>query len=260
MKTFFGSVMAIAVVTMLAAGVPLHAAKVDDGIESSAKKSHIFKTQLKDDDIKIDSEDGVVTLTGTVSEESHKEMAEETVASLPNVKKVNNKLEVEGERHAEGSDAWVLTKVKTALMFHRNVSGIGTDVDVKDGVVTLRGEAESREAKDLATEYARDIEGVKDVRNEMTVSGDGHKKDRAKGGGIEQAIDDASVTAMVKMSLAAHRSTSALGTDVDTKNGVVTVTGTAKNEAEKDLVTKVVEDVDGVQGVKNKMTVGKKSG
>ena len=95
---------------------------MDDLIESSAKKSYVFKTYLKDDDIKIQSRDGAVTLTGTVSEESHKSLAQDTVAGLPGVKTVDNRLEVKGERPAENSDAWLITKVKTTLLFHRSVS------------------------------------------------------------------------------------------------------------------------------------------
>ena len=71
----------------------------------------------KNDDIKIHSKDGAVTLTGNVSEESHKSLAQETVAGLPGVKSVDNKLEVKGERPAENSDAWLSAKVKTTLCF-----------------------------------------------------------------------------------------------------------------------------------------------
>ena len=62
------------------------ASKMDDRIELSAKKSYVFKTYLKADDIKIQSIDGVVTLTGTVSEESHKSLAKETVRACPESK------------------------------------------------------------------------------------------------------------------------------------------------------------------------------
>jgi len=36
--------------------------------------------------------------------------------------------------------------------------------------VTLRGTAENQAQKGLASEYAKDVEGVKDVKNEMTVT------------------------------------------------------------------------------------------
>jgi hypothetical protein len=43
-----------------------------------------------------------------------------------------------------------------------------------------------------------------------------------------------------------------------TRNGEVTLTGIAKNDAEKALVTKLVTDIRGVTGVKNQMTVQEK--
>jgi hyperosmotically inducible periplasmic protein len=52
-----------------------------------------------------------------------------------------------------------------------------------------------------------------------------------------------------------HRSTSALNTKVETKEGVVTLSGKAKNAAEKDLATKLVNDVYGVKSVVNTMTI-----
>ena len=125
-----------------------------------------------------------------------------------------------------------------------------TQVKAKDGIVTLRGEAASQAQKELTTEYARDVEGVKDVKNEMTVA-ETAKKTPTTG----EKIDDASITAQVKMTLLFHRSTSAFNTTVDTKHGVVTLTGKAKNAAEKDLVTKLVTDINGVKSVKNKMTI-----
>jgi osmotically-inducible protein OsmY len=223
---------------------------MDSSIESSAKQSYVFKTYLQADDIKIQSMDGVVTLTGTVSEESHKSLARETVAGLPGVKTVDNRLEVKGERPAENSDAWLMMKVKTTLLFHRSVSGSKTEVNVKDGIVTLQGEATSQAQKDLTTEYAKDVEGVKDVKNEITVTKTS-KKTRTVG----QKIDDASITAQVKITLLYHRSTSALKTSVTTKKGEVILRGKAKNAAEKDLATKFANDVNGVKGVKNRMTI-----
>ena len=52
-----------------------------------------------------------------------------------------------------------------------------------------------------------------------------------------------------------HRSTSAIKTKIKTMEGVVTVTGVAKNAAEKSLVTKLVSDIEGVNSVVNNMTI-----
>jgi osmotically-inducible protein OsmY len=243
-------ILTVAAVALLAISMPVHASKMDDRIELSARNSYVFKTYLQTDDIKIQSVNGVVSLTGTVSEESHKSLARETVASLPGVKSVDNRLEVNGERPAEYSDAWLMMKVKTTLLFHRSVNGLKTKVnDVKDGIVTLQGEATSQAQKDLTTEYAKDVEGVKGVKNEMIVS-------VAKTSStVGQNIDDASITAQVKMTLLYHHSTSAFNTSVTTKNGVVTLGGKAKNTTEKELAAKLANDVNGVKSVKNLMTI-----
>src|ERR1017187_218373 len=138
MKTTHTLALLAAVSTMLMTSAPLRAADTDSRIESSAAKSYVFKTYLKDDSIKTVSKDGAVTLTGTVAEASHKSMAENTVASLPGVKSVDNQLQVSGEQPAAHSDAWITMKVKTALLFHRNVSATGTTVYTENGIVTLQ--------------------------------------------------------------------------------------------------------------------------
>lgn len=258
-KTMYGLALTVTVAVVFLFNVSLFASMSDDRIESSAKKTYVFKTYLKGDDIKIQSKDGVVTLTGTVSEESHKSLAKETVESLPGVKSVDNKLELKGETAAAFTDAWLITKVKSTLLFHRNVNAIGTEILAKDGNVTLRGEADSAAQKDLTTEYAKDVDGVKSVKNEMTVltaaAKPGKKTIGEKVDSIGEVIDDASITALVKTTLLYHRSTSALKTSVETKDGVVKLGGKAKNGAEKDLATKIVSDVHGVKKVVNNMTV-----
>ena len=258
--TYRVALLVIAVALLVAVGPVLaSAAGTDERIESAANQSYVFKTYLKDDDVNIESRDGVATLTGTVAEESHKSLAQDTVANLPGVKSVENKLEVKGEPVAENSDAWVSMKVKAALLFHRHVSAM-TQVSTKAGIVTLQGEAENQAQKDLTAEYVKDIEGVKGVENEMTLPKTAGNSDEETMGqkmdAVGESIDDASITALIKMTLMYHRSTSAIDTRVETKNGMVTLEGKAKNAAEKDLVTKYVQDVHGVKNVTNNITIG----
>ncbi len=244
----------VAAVALLVTFVPVRAfaSETDARIVESAKQSYVFQTYLVNDAIKIESKDGLVSLTGTVAEETNKTLAQETVASLPGVKSVDNRLEIKGERVVENSDAWVGMKVKSTLLFHRNLSARKTDVQVKDGVVTLSGEAASPAQKDLTTEYVRDVEGVKGIQNEMTVANNPANLDKKT---VGESIDDASVTALVKMTLMCHRSTSALHTKVETNKNVVTLSGKAKNAAEKALVSKFAQDVHGVKSVVNNMTI-----
>lgn len=281
MKAIYSASLTAATFLLLMISVPVYSSSADDGIESSARESYVFKTYLKGDDIKIQSKDGAVTLTGTVAEEPDKTLAQETVASLPGVKSVDNQLELKGKPDAGSEDAAVKARVKLNLLTHRNLSNTKTDVLVKDGIVTLRGEATSQAQIDLTTEYIRDVDGVKDVENEMTVSecdktsdektmsekagdvgekigdtaGDVGKKIGDTAGTVGEWIDDASITALVKATLLYHRSTSGIRTKVETTDGVVNLSGTAKNPSEKDLATKFVQDVYGVKSVNNRMTI-----
>jgi osmotically-inducible protein OsmY len=249
MKAINSISVKLAAMALLALSVPAYASVMDSRIESSARQSYVFKTYLQGDDINIQSKDSAVTLTGTVSEESHKALARDTVTDLPGVKSVDNRLEVKGESPVKNSNAWLTTKVKTTLLFHRSVSAI-TEVNTKDGIVTLRGDAGSQAQKELTTEYVKDVEGVKDVNNEMTVTNRLKKTET-----VGEKIDDASITAQVKMTLLYHRSTSALNTKVETKDGVVTLHGKAGNADELNLATKLAKDVNGVKDVKNRMAI-----
>src|ERR1035437_2333954 len=170
MKSTYSLALLAATSALLVTSASLRASDTDSRIESSAAKSYVFKTYLKDDSIKTVSKNGAVTLTGTVAEASHKSLAENTVESLPGVKSVDNQLKIKGENPAEHSDTWIGMKVKAVLLFHRNVRATKTDVNVKDGVVTLSGEASSLAQKELTTEYAKDIDNVKEVKNEMTIA------------------------------------------------------------------------------------------
>lgn len=245
MKKNYQNILTLAVMAFLASGTTLFASETDNRIESSAKESYVFKTYLRDDSVKATAKDGVVTLSGTVNQQSHKALAHETVASLPGVTSVDNRLEMKAGYPAEKSNEWLAMNIKAALLFHRNVSASKTEVYVEEGIVTLRGEAVSEAQKELTAEYA-DIDGVKFIKNEMTV---------VEGQTTQEKIDDASITAQVKMALFTHRSTSAVKTSVATNDGIVTLNGEAKNMAEKDLVTKLVSDIFGVKSINNNMSV-----
>ncbi|MFZ3052600.1 MAG: BON domain-containing protein [Sulfuricurvum sp.] len=234
---------AIAAAVLIVTAVPLFASDADDRIESSFKKSYVYKTYLKDENIKISSKNGIVKLSGEVLDESHKPMAQDTVEALPGVKSVENTIVIKNDK----SDTWIKIKIQTVLAFHSNVNASKADINVKNGVVTLKGKAISQAQKELTTEYAKDVEGVKEVKNEMTLV----KADDT----IGEKIDDASITAQVKMTLMMHKSTGVIRTNVTTNNGIVTLSGKAKSEAERDLVAKLAEDVQGVNNVVNKMTI-----
>src|SRR5690242_18876497 len=76
-----------------------------------------------------------------------------------------------GAGAAEHSDTWLTTKVKAELATHNGVSATHTSVFTKNGVVTLNGTARSDAERQMAEDYARKIDGVRGVRNEIVVRG-----------------------------------------------------------------------------------------
>lgn len=220
----------------------------DRRIEAAAKESYNYRTVLEDN-VNVNVKDGVVTLSGKVRDKDDKALAEDTVENLPGVTRVKNDITVEST-HPEKSDEWIAWKIRGRLLVKGNVSAAATKVAVKDGVVTLTGTADNEAQKTLTEVYAKEIDGVKSVRNEIVV-----KETPAAQETLSDNIDDASITTQVKFALLSHKGTSALKTRVRTDDGVIVITGVAASDAEKSLVTKLAQDVRGVKSVRNEMTV-----
>lgn len=231
--------------TLIASPIVLFASSATDNkIEEAAKASYNYRTVLEDH-VKVKAKDGIVTLTGTVQDKDAKALAVDTVENLPGVIGVKNEIKVESA-YPEKSDGWMALKIRGRLLVKGNVSASTTKVAVKEGHVTLNGTADNVAQKELTAIYAKDIDGVKSVQNDIVVT------DKAT---VGEKIDDASITSQVKFALLTHKSTSALKTKVVTADGVVLITGDAASDAEKSLVTKLAGDVRGVTKVSNNMVV-----
>lgn len=238
-----------ALFVLIASPIALFAShETDRKIEEAAKASYNYRTVLEDH-VKVKANDGVVTLSGTVQDKDDKELAADTVENLPGVTGVKNEILVKSD-FPEHSDGWMALKIRSRLLVKANVSAANTTVAAKDGVVTLGGTADNAAQKELTEVYAKDIDGVKSVKNDIVV-----KAVPAPAETMGEKIDDASITTQVKFALLSHKSTSALKTKVTTNDGVIAISGEAKSDAEKSLVTKLAQDVRGVKSVSNNMTV-----
>lgn len=219
----------------------------DQKIENAATSSYNYRTVLEGK-VDIKSQDGNVTLTGKVSDNDQKALAEDTVANLPGVLSVTNQIEVVPIA-PEHSDAWISFEIRSILTVKPHVSATATTVNVSHGEVTLTGTADSQAQKDLTEVYAREVDGVRSVNNNITVTENPPKET------VAEDMDDISITGQIKLALLGHKSTSAVATKVSTENGVVTITGEASSETERDLVTALANGVKGVKSIDNRMTV-----
>jgi len=222
--------------------------ETDRKIDDAAKASYNYRAVLGNH-VAVKAHDGVAKLTGIVGDRDLKVLAEDTVSNLPGVARVDNQITLD-PAIAEHSDGWIAIKLRTQLLVRCIVSADNTTVRVENGVVTLTGTANSQSQKELTGEYAKEIEGVKSVKNDIVVNA---APVPAESMGEEN--DDASISSQVKYLLLTHRSTSALKTKVTTVDNCVVITGEAANDAERSIAGKLAGSIRGVMAVTNNMTV-----
>jgi hyperosmotically inducible periplasmic protein len=101
--------------------------------------------------------------------------------------------------------------------------------------------------------------GCTTAKNTGTAVGEGAEAGAKKvGSTAEKAgdkVEDASITAAVKMKFANDETVSASKIDVDTRNGMVTLNGTVSSQAEADRAVALARSVDGVKTVNNNLTI-----
>ena len=170
------------------------------------------------------------------------------------------------------SDAGITTAVKSKLAADDTVKAYRIDVDTKSGVVTLNGQVDTSLARARAVELAKATEGVADVVDNLNVVAgvtppgglDDAAMNRAREaasrdtvGTAGAAAGDAALTAKVKTKFLADTAVSALKIDVDTKDDVVTLSGTVPTAAEKRRAVEVARATEGVKSVVDNLKVGK---
>jgi hyperosmotically inducible protein len=144
-------------------------------------------------------------------------------------------------------DATISTEVKAKLAGDPDVKAFGIDVDTVDGIVSLRGNVDTGSQRAETERVARTVHGVRGVRNELTV-----KAPETVG----THIDDAGITAAVKTAFATDPDVRALSIDVDTRDGVVTLSGRVASSGERSKAEDIARRTDGVKAVHNELTVG----
>jgi hyperosmotically inducible protein len=143
-------------------------------------------------------------------------------------------------------DSALTAQVKTALIGDPVTKARQINVETYRGVVQLGGFVDTAAEKDRATQVARSVGGVKDVRNDLRVS-----SPQSTG----QAIDDAAVTTGVKAKLVGDPLTKAYHINVETQKGIVQLTGFVNSAEEKSRAGELARSVDGVASLRNDLEI-----
>ena len=152
-------------------------------------------------------------------------------------------------------DARQETQIWTTYALNPYLRANDLQVSVNKGKATLRGSVEEGINKELAEEIALGVVGVKEVNNEIKVAGDYVAPDKSQARSYGEAIDDSTITAVVKSKLTWSKYTSGLTTKVVTKSGRVTLTGSADSAESKELAGRLASNSRGVTAVDNRLLV-----
>ena len=128
-------------------------AYVDDQLIETKSKVNLKKvdTRFAQAQVRIDSFNGVVLLTGNVPASEMRDSATDIIRKIRKVRRVNNELRVSPPRSfgAKAGDAWLSNKVKTRLRFTKKAPHSRVNVITNNGVIYLMGLVTHKEAETI---------------------------------------------------------------------------------------------------------------
>ena len=204
---------------------------------------------------------GTATLSGSVENEVDRELAAQIAADVEGIAKVDNQLQVD-EGLAEQmparqslaqrfDDATLTATIKSKLLWNTSTRDLHGSVATENGVVTLKGKAPTADAKLLAGSLASNTEGVYQVNNLISLGAADTSTTRAETAAktTEDALSDAWITSKVKASLLYSRSLDGLTINVETRTGMVSLSGAVDSSEAKAVALELARNIRGVRGV-----------
>ncbi len=221
------------------------AARYDNQIQTAVTKKLAAKNQFKN--VQAITEDGIVTLTGTVDLYQRKLDVAKTARKTANVQGVRNLVTVAGP---EVADAQIEQKLATKLRYVR----VGYDntfdyfaLGVKDGVVTVEGEDRTGVGRDEAMADIANMPGVKDVIDNVKIEPVSN---------FDDAIRLRALRAIYRDSVLGKYATDpARPIRIIVDNGHVTLYGSVENKMDKQIAGMRASQVFGAFSVENKLQV-----
>lgn len=146
-------------------------------VKTKIVTSYTLNRQLNPFDITVVADSGTVTLTGTVQDESEKDLAEDIAKSVDGVAKVINNVKIEkaAKRGKKPTftqtvdDATTTAAVKSKLLMDSKTNGLSIHVKTVNNMVTLTGVVNSKDEKALAEKLAKGTDGAAKVNNLLSV-------------------------------------------------------------------------------------------
>lgn len=223
----------------------------DEEIESDIEQQLAWDVLIQDGLVDVDVADGVVTLTGFVGSSAEKKRARMD-AWVPGVELVDfSRLKVDPDLRDEDlrkavykdmSDDRIASALEKTLTLDPVTDEYDIQASVENRIVHLEGTVPSLKVKRAAAQDARNTVGVVAVRNRLRVRS-------------EHLPDDEVITERVERALSRDPYVERFDVAVETRNGVVDLSGTVDSYFEKSHADDIAAGVRGVVRIDNDLIV-----
>jgi osmotically-inducible protein OsmY len=213
------------------------AIKADTEIQKDVLRELKWDGRVDETDVGVEVDEGVVTLTGTVTSWGKRIAAAEAAHNVFGVRDVANDIVVKVPGTPGRTDTEIAQAVRHALEWDVFVPDKNITSTVSNGVVTLEGEVTTWSQRDAVARAVRDLSGVREVLNEIKVT-----PSRVEPAVVRKAIEGA-------LARRAERQAGRVWFEVE--DGVVKVHGAVGSWAEKEAVVGAAKGTPGVRMVED---------
>lgn len=215
--------------------------KSDSEIQQAVLRELKWDTRVEETDVGVAVENGIVTLTGTVSSWAKRLAAQEAAHRVGGVLDVANDVRVKIPGIGSRTDTEIANAVRHALEWDVFVPDMSIRSTVSDGWVTLEGSVESWSQKEDAESAVRNLAGVRGVSSKIEVT-----PPAADPIEVRESIEDA-------LERHAEREVSRIGIEV--REGRVTLSGGVDSWAERAAVVGAARGTPGVRSVDDRLRI-----
>jgi len=215
--------------------------KTDSEIQQAVLHELKWDTRVKETDVGVEVDQGIVTLTGTVNSWAKKVAAQQAAHRVADVLDVANDIEVRLPGASGRTDPELASAIRHILEWDAFVPHARIRTTVADGWITLEGDVDYYSQRSDAERAVRNMVGVRGISNQIEI-----KPPREIQHDLRTAIEEA-------LERQAHRGAKHIAFEVH--DGHVTLSGTVHSWAERQAAIGAATGTPGVKHVDDKLRI-----